>query len=74
MFLFFHTLDILKTARWVTFGSYFLATVLVSTAALVAIGTIATVAKIAFDEQSLVAFIALFVTIVQVGNIKSITK
>ena len=70
MFLFFYSLDILKAARWVTFGSYFLATLLVSSAALVAIGTIAAVAKVAFDEQSLVAFIVLLVTMVQVGNIK----
>ena len=47
-----------------------MATVLVSSAALVAIGTIAAVAKVAFDEQSLEASIVLLVTIVQVGNVK----
>ena len=67
----FHWLNILKSARWFTFGPrYFLATVLVSSAALVAIGTIAEVAKVAFDEQSLVASIVLLVTIVQVGNVR----
>ena len=74
MYLFFHTFNILIAVRWVTFGSYFLATILVSSAALVAIGTIAAVAKIAFDEQSWMAFIVLLVTLVQVGNIKTITK
>ena len=70
----FHLLNVLKSARWVTFGPYFLASLLVLSAALVAIGTIAAVAKIAFDEQSWVAFIVLLVTMVQVGNIKIITK
>ena len=77
MYLFWrliHSLDILKATRWVTFAPYFLATVLVSFAALVAIGTIATVAKIAFNEQSWMAFIVLLVTIVQVGNIKIIIR
>ena len=58
MYLFwrlFHLLNILKNACWFTFGRYFLATLLASSAALVAIGIIAAVAKIAFDEQSWVA-------------------
>ena len=70
MYLFwrlFHALNILKNARWVTFDRYLLATLLVSSAALVAIGIIAAVAKIAFDEQSWGAFIVLLVTMVQVG-------
>ena len=68
----FHWLNILKSAPWLTFGPwYFLATVLVSSAALVAIGTIAVVAKVAFDEQSWLASIVLLVTIIQVGNIKA---
>ena len=67
----FHSFNILKSSRWVTIGRCFLATVLVSSAALVAIGTIAAVAKIAFDDGSLVAFFVLLVTIVQVGNIKT---
>ena len=70
----FHSFNILKASRWVTFGRCFLATVLVSSAALVAIGTIAAVAKIDFNDRSLVAFVVLLVTIVQVGNMKTFTK
>ena len=61
--------------HWFTFGPrYFLATVLVFSAALIAIGTITAVAKIAFDEQSSVALIVLLVTAIQVGDIKIVTK
>ena len=78
MYLFwrlFHWLNTLKSAHWVTFGPrYFLATVLVASAALVAIGAIAAVAEIAFDEQSWVALIVLLVTAVQVRDITNITK
>ena len=78
MYLFwrlFHWLNTLKSAYWVTFGPrYFLATVLVTSAALVAIGPIAAVAKIAFDEQSSVALIVLLVTAIQVGDITIVTK
>ena len=78
MYLFwrlFHWLNTLKSAHWVTFGPrYFLATVLVASAALVVIGAIAAVAKIAFDEQSWVALIVLLVTAVQVRDITNITK
>ena len=52
-----------------------MATVLVFSAALIAIGTITAVAKIAFDEQSWVALIVLLVTAIQVlGDIKIVTK
>ena len=72
MYLFwrlFNWLNILKSASLFTFGPrYFLATVLVSSAALIAISTIAAVGKIAFDEQSWEASIVLLVTIVQVGT------
>ena len=69
----FNSFNILKASHWV-FGRCFLATVFVCSAALVAIGTIATVAKIAFDDRSWVAFVVLLVTIVQVGNMKTFTK
>ena len=78
MYLFwrlFHWLNTLKSAHWVTFGPrYFLATVLVASAALVAIGAIAAFAKIAFNEQSWVALIVLLVTEIQVRDIRIITK
>ena len=71
----FHWLNTLKSANWITFGPrYFMATVLVASAALVAIGAIAAVAEIAFDEQSWVALIVLLVTAVQVRDITNITK
>ena len=66
----FHSFNILKDSHWITFGRCFFAIVFVSSAALVALGTIATVAKIAFDDRSWVTFIVLLVTIVQVGNMK----
>ena len=45
-----------------------------SSAALVAIGTIAAVAKIAFDEKSWVALIVLLVTMVQVRDIRIVIQ
>ena len=62
--------NILKTDPRKTFGSHSFAAILVSSAALVAIGATVAVAKIAFQEQSWWAFFMLIVTIVQVREVQ----
>ena len=73
MYLFWklvHLSNILKTDPRKTFGSHSFAALLVSSAALVAIGATVAVAKIAFQEQSWWAFLMLIVTIVQVREVQ----
>ena len=78
---FVRSLDVLKTTRWADAGdspmsSYWIlwATTLLSSAVLVVIATITAVARIAYEEQSLVAFVILLVTIIQVEDVISMLK
>ena len=73
---FVRSLDVLKTTRWAAATSSPMSayrilwtTTLLSSAVLVVIATIIAVARIAYEEQSLVAFVVLLVTIIQVEKI-----
>ena len=78
---FVRSLDVVKTTRWADAAdspmSYYRilwATTLLSSAVLVVIATIIAVARIGYEEQSLVAFVILLVTIIQVEDVISMLQ
>ena len=78
---FVRSLDVLKTTHWANaasspMSSYRIlwATTLLLSAFLVVIATIIAVARIAYEEQSMIAFVILLVTIIQVENVISMLQ
>ena len=72
------SLDVLKTTHWnaatsspMSYYRILWAATLLLSAVLVVIATIIAVARIAYEEQSLVAFVILLVTIIQVEDVIS---